>query len=151
MPISSQARPAGQTRSVMLIATPNRGTWLAPGVPSKPPRGIGVAAVDVEPAIPLREPVAAGPEGPSAHPEAIKARRWRERKRLQREGCIMVDVPVTPAQVRSLRRLGLLEGDPNTRCAPPRREAVARAVRMFLGASVPLADVAAALDADLEA
>ena len=126
-------------------------TWLAPGAPFVPPRDTPAAPIVVEPAVPLREPIAAEPEGPSAHPEAIKARRWRERKRLQREGCIMVDVPVTPAQVRGLRRLGLLEGNPNSRCAPPRREALARAVRIFLGALVPLADVAAALDADLEA
>ena len=124
--------------------------WLAPAISALPPRGAVAATIHVEPPVLLREPIGAEVEGPSAHPEAIKARRWRERKRLQREGCIMADVPVTPAQVRGLRRLGLLEGNPNTRCAPPRREAVARAVRIFLGALVPLADVAAALDADIK-
>jgi len=133
-----------------MSAASSRRAWLAPSAPSVTPRHAVAAPVDAKPPASLHELVPAEPEGPSAHPEAIKARRWRERKRLQREGCIMVDVPVTPAQVRGLRRLGLLEGDPNTRCAPPRREALARAVRIFLGALMPLADVAAALNADIK-
>ena len=134
-----------------MSAGPIRRTWLTPTATSVSPRHTRAAPIDVKTPVPLHERIPAAAEGPSAHPEAVKARRWRERKRLQREGCIMVDVPVTPAQVRGLRRLGLLEGHPNTRCAPPRREALARAVRIFLGALAPLADVAAALDAELEA
>src|ERR671910_830811 len=48
--------------------------------------------------------------GPSDHPEAVKARRWRGRRRLQRQGYVIVDIAVSPAQLRGLHGLGLLSG-----------------------------------------
>ena len=95
--------------------------------------------------VPVREPTPATPSappqpvltlapvetttGPSEHPEAVKARRWRGRRRLQRQGHVMVEVAVSPAQLRGLHALGLV-----------------RAISRFLDAAEPLSRVAGALD-----
>lgn len=82
----------------------------------------------------------------SASPAAVKARRWRERKRQERAGCVFVTVGVSPCQVSALRRLGLVSGDPDSWHEPrPQPATLARAVQRLLEAARPLADVACAL------
>lgn len=82
---------------------------------------------------------------PSQHPGAVKARRWRERKRLEHRGCVFIHLPVTSAQIRALRRLALLPGDPDDWRSPkPDPEALAQAVTRYLAAAEPLAKVAGA-------
>jgi hypothetical protein len=83
--------------------------------------------------------------GPSDHPEAVKARRWRGRRRLQRQGYVIVEVAVSPAQLRGLHGLGLLSGTPWVRATPSTAEAVALAVCRMLDAAEPLARVTTAL------
>jgi hypothetical protein len=84
--------------------------------------------------------------GPSDHPEAVKARRWRGRRRLQRQGHVIVEVAVSPGQLRGLHALGLVSGTPWVRATPPTPESVAEAITRFLDAADPLARVAAALN-----
>jgi hypothetical protein len=83
----------------------------------------------------------------SSHPGAVKARRWRERKRRERAGYAFVTVAVSPGHVRSLRGLGLLAGDPSDWDEPPPRPAaLARAVQRLLATAPALADLARVLD-----
>jgi hypothetical protein len=50
--------------------------------------------------------------GPSRHPEAVKARRWRACKAAERRGAVTVALAVEPGEVADLCRAGLLAGDP---------------------------------------
>jgi hypothetical protein len=82
----------------------------------------------------------------SVHPEAVKARRWRERKRRERAGCVFVTVAVTSCHTRALRRLGLVAGDPDDWLEPrPDAASLAQAVQQLFDAAEPLAKVAGAL------
>src|SRR3954470_21322368 len=90
--------------------------WFTGAVP---PRTRSVPVRATTPATPsaLPQPVLAPAPvettlGPSEHPEAVKARRWRGRRRLQRQGYVMVEVAVSPAQLRGLHGLGLVSGSP---------------------------------------
>ena len=58
----------------------------------------------------------------------------------------MVEVAVSPAQLRGLHGLGLLPGTPWVRATPPAPESVVEAISRFLDAADPLARVAAALN-----
>ena len=82
-------------------------------------------------------------------PVAVKARRWRERKRQERTGCVFVTVAVSPCQIRALRQLGLVAGDPdNWQELRPQSQTLAQAVQQFLEAAGPLAHVSHALCPD---
>jgi hypothetical protein len=83
---------------------------------------------------------------PSNHPAAVKARRWRERKRQERAGCVFVTVAVSSSQLRALRQLGLVSGDPDRwRQPPPPTDELTRAVQHLLELAEPLVKVADAL------
>src|SRR5262245_51990370 len=82
----------------------------------------------------------------SQHPGAIRARRWRERRRLQRCGYVCCELWVSPYQMHALRRLGLLAGDPVAWPLPrPDADELARAVAQLLDAAEPLAQLGDAL------
>ena len=86
------------------------------------------------------------PPSPSRHPAAVKARRWRKRKRQESAGYVFATVAVSPCQVRALRRLGLVAGDPDRWQEPrPPPLALGRALQRLLEAAGPLAKVAEAL------
>ena len=76
----------------------------------------------------------------------MKARRWRERKRQERAGYAFVTVAVSSSQLRALRQLGLVSGDPDRwhQPRPPTTE-LTRAVQNLLELAGPLAKVADAL------
>lgn len=85
-------------------------------------------------------------DGPSRHPGAVKARRWRACRAALRRGAVPVALAVEPGEVADLRRLGLLAGDPDARRPPPAEPAaVAAALRRLLAAAGPLAEVAETL------
>ena len=92
--------------------------------------------------LPAPAPVEATPP-PSDHPEAIKARRWRGRRRLQRQGDVIVEFAVSPAQSAGCMPWGVA-GTPSPRATPASAEAVALAVGRTLDAAEPLARVATA-------
>ena len=90
--------------------------------------------------------VGPGPAGPSSHPGAVKARRWRACKAAERRGAVPVTLTVEPGEVADLCRLGLLAGDPyDLRRSPPSPAAVEAALRRLLATAGPLAEVAWAL------
>ena len=133
-------------------------------MPDRPKYTPWLAGAAASPArsVPVREPTPATPSappqpvltlapvetttGPSEHPEAVKARRWRGRRRLQRQGHVMVEVAVSPAQLRGLTALGLLSGAPWVRATPPTADSVAQAISRFLDVAEPLSRVAAGLN-----
>ena len=85
----------------------------------------------------------------STVPATVKARRWRERKRKERAGYTFVTVAVSPYQVRALRRLGLVPGDPDSwQQLQPEPADLIQALRQLLEAAEPLAQVAHALCPD---
>ena len=92
-----------------------------PATPSAPPQPV-LAPAPVETTT-----------GPSDHPEAVKARRWRGRRRLQRQGHVIVEVAVSPAQLRGLHALGLVSGTPWVRATPPTPDSVAQAISSTAG------------------
>src|SRR5215213_2989061 len=103
--------------------------WFTGAVP---PRARSAPVCEPTPATPsLSQPVLAPAPvettlGPSDHPEAVKARRWRGRRRLQRQGYVMVEVAVSPAQLRGLHGLGLVSGTPWVRTTVPTSDSVAQ-------------------------
>jgi hypothetical protein len=106
-----------------------------PAAPSAPPQPV-LAPMPVEITT-----------GPSDHPEAVKARRWRGRRRLQRQGYVIVEVAISPGQLRGLHALGLVSGTPWVRATPPTPDSLAQAITRLLDAAEPLSRVAAALNA----
>jgi hypothetical protein len=94
-----------------------------PAAPSAPPQPV-LAPVPVEATL-----------GPSDHPETVKARRWRGRRRLQRQGHVIVEVAVSPAQLRGLHALGLVSGTPWVRATPPTADSVVEAISRLLDAA----------------
>jgi hypothetical protein len=82
----------------------------------------------------------------SSHPEAVKARRWRGRKAAERRGAVLVALIVEPAEIRALRRLGLLAGSPwGWREPAPDPSELEAALHGLLAAAGPLAALATAL------
>lgn len=115
-------------------------TWFA-RAPQPRPTGARAPGPEALPGQSTPAPPATSVEtimGPSGHPEAVKARRWRGRRRLQRQGYVIVEVAVSPAQLRGLHGLGLLSGTPWVRATPPSAEAVVGAISQVLDIADPL-------------
>src|SRR4051794_8627211 len=81
----------------------------------------------------------------SAHPEAVKARRWRAGGAAERGGAVLVNLVVEPHEVVGLRRLGLVAGHPYAFERPASPAELEAALRRLLAAAGPLAELARAL------
>src|SRR3954447_8420989 len=101
--------------------------------------GAGLGTVEPRPATP------ADARRLSAHPEAVKARRWRAGKAAERRGAVLVSLVVEPREVAGLRRLGLVAGRPYAFDQAVTPAEVEAALRQLLAATGPLAELARAL------
>jgi hypothetical protein len=124
--------------------------WFTGAAPPRASSAPVRATTPVIPSAPSQPVLALAPvettTGPSDHPEAVKARRWRGRRRLQRQGHVIVEVAVSPGHLRGLHALGLLSGTPWVRATPPTADSVVEAITRLLDAADPLARVATALN-----
>src|SRR3954447_21363932 len=101
--------------------------------------GAGLGTVEPRPATP------ADARRLSAHPEAVKARRWRAGKAAERRGAVLVNLVVEPREVANLRRLGLVAGAPYEFDRPASPAEIEAALRRLLAAAGPLAELGRAL------